>query len=60
MAEMYGELMEFNDHLHKEVQLKDNQLIKMAQTLHLAAIPVCVKNFLLMCVNLVAIVTSIT
>jgi hypothetical protein len=40
MAEMYGELMEFNDHLHKDVLMKDNQLIKMAQTLQLASIPV--------------------
>ena len=40
MAEMYGELMEFNDHLHKEVSTKNSLIIKLSHTLQLANIQV--------------------
>ena len=40
MAEMYGELMEFNDRLHKEVATKDSLIVKLSHTLQLANIQV--------------------
>ena len=40
MAEMYGELMEFNDRLHKRVLAKDFIIVKLCQTLMLAGIDV--------------------
>ena len=40
MAEMYGELMEFNDTLHHDVLRKDGIIVKLSQTLLLAGIEV--------------------
>ena len=40
MAEMYGELMEFNDRLHKRILAKDCIIVKLCQTLMLAGIDV--------------------
>ncbi|XP_019849243.1 PREDICTED: sorting nexin-29-like [Amphimedon queenslandica] len=47
MAEMYGELMEFNEHLHKSTQTKNNIIIKLVRTLKLANIPLPVSPDLL-------------
>lgn len=47
MAEMYGELMEFNEHLHKSAQTKNNVIIKLVRTLKLANIPLPVSPDLL-------------
>lgn len=47
MAEMYGELMEFNDYLHKSVQTKDGLIVKLVHTLQLATIPLPVSPDLL-------------
>ena len=48
MAEMYGELMEFNDHLHKEVATKDGLIIKLSHTLQLANIKVLIFIFIIL------------
>lgn len=47
MAEMYGELMEFNEHLHKTSQTKNSVIVKLARTLKLANIPLPVAPELL-------------
>lgn len=44
MAEMYGELMEFNDRLHKRVLAKDFIIVKLCQTLMLAGIDIPVST----------------
>ena len=48
MAEMYGELMEFNDRLHKEVATKDSLIIKLSHTLQLANIKVLIFIFIIL------------
>ena len=40
MAEMYGELMEFNDRLHKQLNTKDAIIIRLGQTITMAKIEV--------------------
>ena len=44
MAEMYGELMEFNDRLHKQMNKKDAVIIRLGQTITMAQIEVCLHN----------------
>ena len=40
MAEMYGELMEFNDRLHKDVYSKNSVIAKLCHSLLLAGLEV--------------------
>ena len=40
MAEMYGELMEFNDRLHKDVYAKNSVITRLCHTLLLAGLEV--------------------
>ena len=40
MAEMYGEVMELNDRLHRQLDRKDAVIIKLGQTITTAKIKV--------------------
>ncbi len=54
MAEMYGELMEFNDRLHKDVYTKNNIITTLCHSLLSAGLEVCgVNNLVVMTIILI-------